>query len=240
MNTQPGWYDDGSGRQRWWDGQQWTEHFEQIQTVTVDSTIPSKPILGYIGLGLALLGTIFACTLNPVLFLIGFILLFAGFVVSIIGLFKKNTAKWTSIVGMILSFIGAGIGIFVLMIGLAVSTLSDGEIPTSPDAPSVTEPGDVNASPEETDSSNTDRPSPDVIATEFQKLAAAGGVDNYEELPSFYPCIGEELYNSTVSDETLWTIIQGGDPPESEYDDTAEILQNAIFTCDPEGVGAWG
>ena len=26
MTTPAGWYDDGSGRQRWWDGQQWTEH----------------------------------------------------------------------------------------------------------------------------------------------------------------------------------------------------------------------
>ncbi|WP_243232593.1 DUF2510 domain-containing protein [Microbacterium sp. CIAB417] len=27
MSTPAGWYDDGSGRQRWWDGTQWTEHF---------------------------------------------------------------------------------------------------------------------------------------------------------------------------------------------------------------------
>lgn len=27
MTTPAGWYDDGSGRQRWWDGEQWTEHF---------------------------------------------------------------------------------------------------------------------------------------------------------------------------------------------------------------------
>lgn len=27
MSTPAGWYDDGSGRRRWWDGQQWTEHF---------------------------------------------------------------------------------------------------------------------------------------------------------------------------------------------------------------------
>lgn len=26
MSTPAGWYDDGSGRQRWWDGTQWTEH----------------------------------------------------------------------------------------------------------------------------------------------------------------------------------------------------------------------
>jgi hypothetical protein len=27
MSAAPGWYDDGSGRQRWWDGTQWTEHY---------------------------------------------------------------------------------------------------------------------------------------------------------------------------------------------------------------------
>ncbi len=27
MTTPAGWYDDGSGRQRYWDGTQWTEHF---------------------------------------------------------------------------------------------------------------------------------------------------------------------------------------------------------------------
>ncbi|MFK4761579.1 DUF2510 domain-containing protein [Microbacterium sp. ZW T5_45] len=27
MTTPAGWYDDGSGRHRWWDGEQWTEHF---------------------------------------------------------------------------------------------------------------------------------------------------------------------------------------------------------------------
>ncbi|WP_439593782.1 DUF2510 domain-containing protein [Microbacterium sp.] len=28
-DTQAGWYDDGSGRQRWWDGQQWTDSFQE-------------------------------------------------------------------------------------------------------------------------------------------------------------------------------------------------------------------
>ena len=31
MTTPAGWYDDGSGRQRWWDGDQWTEHFAEEQ-----------------------------------------------------------------------------------------------------------------------------------------------------------------------------------------------------------------
>ncbi|MFC0198633.1 DUF2510 domain-containing protein, partial [Microbacterium arthrosphaerae] len=27
--TPPGWYDDGHGALRWWDGSQWTEHVAQ-------------------------------------------------------------------------------------------------------------------------------------------------------------------------------------------------------------------
>lgn len=33
MNTaDAGWYDDGQGRQRWWDGTQWTEHYAPQHT----------------------------------------------------------------------------------------------------------------------------------------------------------------------------------------------------------------
>ncbi|CAN5469905.1 hypothetical protein BH10ACT5_BH10ACT5_02490 [soil metagenome] len=27
---EPGWYDDGQGKQRWWDGTRWTEHFVDL------------------------------------------------------------------------------------------------------------------------------------------------------------------------------------------------------------------
>ena len=35
MDTPAGWYDDGSGRQRWWDGQRWTDQYADAQPPTV-------------------------------------------------------------------------------------------------------------------------------------------------------------------------------------------------------------
>ncbi|MDH5132875.1 MULTISPECIES: DUF2510 domain-containing protein [unclassified Microbacterium] len=29
----PGWYDDGSGRQRWWDGSTWTDHYADARKI---------------------------------------------------------------------------------------------------------------------------------------------------------------------------------------------------------------
>ncbi|WP_291380095.1 DUF2510 domain-containing protein [Demequina sp.] len=40
MTTPAGWYDDGSGRQRYWDGAQWTEHFAPA------APVPSAPLSG--------------------------------------------------------------------------------------------------------------------------------------------------------------------------------------------------
>lgn len=34
--AEPGWYDDGTGRQRWWDGARWTEHYADFSTPNVE------------------------------------------------------------------------------------------------------------------------------------------------------------------------------------------------------------
>lgn len=39
----PGWYDDGAGRQRWWDGARWTEHYAPQQQVAVHPTVQVVP-----------------------------------------------------------------------------------------------------------------------------------------------------------------------------------------------------
>lgn len=33
-NAQAGWYDDGQGRKRWWDGEKWTDQFQQQEVGT--------------------------------------------------------------------------------------------------------------------------------------------------------------------------------------------------------------
>lgn len=43
MTTPAGWYDDGSGRQRWWDGEQWTEHFAPEAPAPEATTPPEQP-----------------------------------------------------------------------------------------------------------------------------------------------------------------------------------------------------
>lgn len=42
--TPPGWYPDGSGQRRWWDGNQWTEHVEPAQAAEQVPPAPAQPV----------------------------------------------------------------------------------------------------------------------------------------------------------------------------------------------------
>ena len=44
MATTAGWYDDGSGRQRWWDGSAWTDRFQDVESPVV----PEGGLSGFI------------------------------------------------------------------------------------------------------------------------------------------------------------------------------------------------
>lgn len=92
---------------------------------------PSGPsILGLVGLGLAALGTILSCI--PVIFWLGWLLLGAGFIVSLISLFLKGK-KWPGISGLVLSVIGAIIAVVMFFV-IVFATVSDvvRDLPTAP------------------------------------------------------------------------------------------------------------
>jgi len=229
-----GWYDDGSGRQRWWDGERWTDDFAPGQAAATVSSAPagalsgskgSAPVLGFVGLGLAVLGTVLACI--PAAFGIGVIVLLAGFVVSLIGLFRKGATKWPSIVGMILAVVGGAVGTVVLIASL-VANLPGPLDPTTPtDAPSTSTP-----------TTSEGRPSPEEIADGFAAGVRAGGVTEYDDMPDFYPCVGQFLYDSDLSDETLRIIAAGEIVTGAERDAVVEASYEATLTCDPNGDGS--
>lgn len=43
-NAEAGWYDDGSGRQRWWDGSRWTEHYADLSGPSVELRSDPRPL----------------------------------------------------------------------------------------------------------------------------------------------------------------------------------------------------
>lgn len=148
MDTPAGWYDDGSGRQRWWDGQQWTDQYADAviapgapvapftaapsapyaATAPHDTTAPYsaaasvgpvKPhVLGIIALVVAALGFVFACI--PGALIVGWVLLPIAFILSIVALFLKGK-KWPAIIGLILSVVGTIVGFIVFFFVIATA-----------------------------------------------------------------------------------------------------------------------
>lgn len=259
-HMQAGWYDDGSGRQRWWDGERWTEHFapepadapvlvapapasamDPAATTVAATGTAAAPVLGYIGLGLAVLGTVLACI--PAVFVIGGVVLLAGFVVSLIGLFKAGAAKWPSIVGMVLSVIGGILGTVILVVPLLAGVVSQGlpSIPSlAPESTSSAPPADDTDAedPAAEDTASTgNRLSPEEVADGFAAQLRSSGLTGYDRLPDFYPCLGQSMYDSALSDESLRLLVDAEDPLDEERDAAFAAIEDAIHTCDPNGEG---
>lgn len=331
MSTPAGWYDDGSGRQRWWDGQQWTEHYAPEQNpASAESTgqaepggqavsgpaasdqqapahpgavayeppayeapasgapgygdgapayqapaygapgyddgVPAygapgygapgyaapgyaapgyeqapavapgpkaAPVLGFIGLGLAVVGTILACIPTVVTFGIGIVVLLAAFVLSLVAVFRKNTAKWPSIVGIILSVVGAVIGGIVLSVVLFVSLVNatssfPTDFPTSITSEQPSDDPGVDAS--------ESRPSPEEIGEGYvANLEGETDLDEFQT-PEAAACIGQRLYDSALSDEVLQRIASGELITEEslapeDADLLRDVLTDAGFAC---------
>ncbi|MDQ0614178.1 putative membrane protein [Microbacterium sp. W4I4] len=242
MSTPAGWYDDGSGRQRWWDGAQWTENYAPAQGngegALLESAAPAAsgpalaPTLGFIGLGLAVLGTILACIPHVATFVIGLVVLLAAFVVSLIAVFKKNTKKWPSIVGIILSVVGGVIGsivfttVLLLNIAGTVHEHLQTDAPTSIEQPSESPGADASEG----------RPSPEAIGQGYvANLADEADLDEFKT-PEAAACIGQHLYDSDLSDGLLQRVASGESITEESVEpQDAELLKKVLseagFAC---------
>ncbi|KQZ23416.1 hypothetical protein ASD43_02850 [Microbacterium sp. Root553] len=161
-------------------------------------------MLGFVGLGLAVLGTVLACI--PVTFVVGVVVLIAAFVVSLVGVFKKNTIVAAALVGPTIPV-------------------------TSPDTPSstATEQPSPSASPAPTG----ERPSPEEIAAGVEALAIEGGTTGYEDQPGFFPCMGQYFYDSELSDESLRAVAAGEDILGAERDLAIDVTTQGALACDP-------
>lgn len=247
MSMPAGWYDDGSGRQRWWDGTSWSEHVALGHGVPSAAARPPSapgaggyvtgaqgrpssaervaPILGYVGLGLAVLGTLLACI--PVTFVFGAVVLIAAFVVSLIGVFKKNAAKWPSIVGMVLSVIGGAIGTVVTLVIVAATLVG----PTDSASPTVIPSPSISEEPSSEPSLDEERPSADALGVAFLADLQRTGITDYDDDPEFISCWGEFVYASQLSDEALREYIDTLTITGSEAELMTTVSTNATVSC---------
>ncbi|OAN37427.1 DUF2510 domain-containing protein [Microbacterium sp. H83] len=98
------------------------------------SPAPSAPgrlsIVGLVGLGVAALGTILSCI--PATAVFGWLLLAAGFIVSLISLFLRGK-KWPGVAGLILSVVGTIIAVVMAILFLTASVAEAvRDLPTAP------------------------------------------------------------------------------------------------------------
>lgn len=122
-NAPAGWYDDGSGGQRYWDGNQWTDQTASGATIT--ATAPQAPTtadtgpkptatkphpLSFVALAIAVIGFIFACI--PGALIAGWVLLPIAFILSLVALFLQGK-KWPAITALVLSVVGTVVGVIV-------------------------------------------------------------------------------------------------------------------------------
>lgn len=123
--TPAGWYDDGTGKQRYWDGQQWADQAVPTPstpvgaTATAAQTPATKPhVVGWIALGVAVLGFTFACL--PGALIVGWVLLPIAFILAIVTFFLRGR-KWPAVAALVTSVVGTIVGFVVFFSVVAVS-----------------------------------------------------------------------------------------------------------------------
>lgn len=127
MSTPAGWYDDGSGRQRWWNGVAWTDHFAdapppapvQTQAAAPYSGAPAstQPFAAQPTNGMAVTAL--------VLGLLGFGIIAAIFGHIALSQITRNPAqsgRGMAIAGLVLGYLVAAVVVIWLILALFVLT----------------------------------------------------------------------------------------------------------------------
>ena len=198
---------------------------------------PEEPkkvsVLGLVGLGLAALGTILVFI--PVIGFIGFFLLAAGFIVSLVSVFLKGK-KWPGITGLILAVVGTIIGIvmsFVYLFAFAQGVSEEiDRMPTSSPSIEATAPSET----EGTDSTEgTDagvRPTAPEVAQGLTAILASTGAEGYTE-PQI-SCLADLFVASDLDNATLRTIAES----DGALTDTDALYGFAEVLGDTDAVAA--
>ncbi|MEV4775292.1 DUF2510 domain-containing protein [Microbacterium sp. LWH12-1.2] len=168
---------------------------------------PKKPsVLGLVGLGLAVLGTILVFI--PLVGVFGFVLLGIGFILSLVSLFLKGK-KWPGIAGLSLAVVGTIIGIvmsFVYLFAFAEGVQSEmDDFPTSIPTEAAPDPDETDST---TDETSAGRPTVEEVSeglTEILTLSGQGETYTPEQVT----CISEAFVASDIDDDTLRVIANG-------------------------------
>ncbi|MGW4929663.1 DUF2510 domain-containing protein [Agromyces sp. NPDC004153] len=155
-----GWYDDGAGSLRYWDGDSWTEHTSAVATATATADEPPSEArrsnaYGIGALTSALVGFVLTRLPFEIPALVGVVLLLVGLVVAIIAIVIIGR-EWRAVTALVVSIIGLATSIIAFTIGaLSVipATLDEmgGGVPTAdvqqptvePEPESTSEPDEI-------------------------------------------------------------------------------------------------
>lgn len=238
MSMPAGWYDDGSGRQRWWDGARWTEHVAPGAAVPAAGAAgpvqlgppPSAArvrrnasAVGIFGLGLAGFGTVIGSLESS--YIAGIVALIVGFVMSLVGLFMRNTSKWPAVAGLLLSILGAA---FATVVVFGVGFLGDVDS-AAPPGWSSPSPSVLPVTP--TTEASSERPEPQLIGDAVLKDLQRSGHHEYDDDPAFITCMGQYFYDSELSDEALTQYVDSLDLPVAEGDVMENVSRAGTVFC---------
>lgn len=115
-----GWYPDNSGRQRWWDGSQWTEHYQPVPPVVLilqaNGYAIASMVLGITG---------FALSLTIILIVVAIPMAVVGFILGFIGLGNANRSGGRGRAQAITGIVLCGLPFVLWIIGSIMSLASD-------------------------------------------------------------------------------------------------------------------